>query len=308
MTQNTENVASSGSTAGQVSFTRPTRPLPSRILHGLWSFSRRKPLGAACGLLIILLAIVAVFAPALAPHGYTERVGPGLESPSSEYYIGTDHQGRDLYSRILYGSRSTILIGLGAAALATFLALSIGVTSGFLGGWVDTVAQRLVDTVMAVPGIVVVLAVAAYVGGTPTTIILLLGLLLAPGMSRVVRGATISVREAPFIEAARAISASTPRMILRHTVPNVMAPTIVIGTIAVGNAILAEAALSFLGFGVVPPTPSWGQQLGIQGRLYMSIQPWMAIAPGLAISITVFAFNMLGDALRDVLDPRLRNV
>lgn len=285
-----------------------TRGFIPRLALGTWNFCRRKPLGAISAVAILLVIACAIFADVLAPHDYAERVGAPLQGPSGDYYFGTDHQGRDLFSRIIYGSRATVVIGLGAAALATFVALAVGVTAGFLGGWYDTLSQRLVDTVMALPGIVVVLAVAAYVGSTPIIIILLLGFLLAPGMSRVIRGSTVAVREAPYIEAARAVSASTPRLILRHTLPNVMAPTIVIGTIAVGNAILAEAALSFLGFGVVPPTPSWGQQLGQSGVLYMSIQPWLAIIPGIAISITVFAFNMLGDALRDVLDPRLRNV
>lgn len=285
-----------------------TRGFIPRLALGTWNFCRRKPLGAISAVAILLVIACAIFADVLAPHDYASRVGAPLQGPSADYYFGTDHQGRDLFSRIIYGSRATVVIGLGAAALATFVALTVGVTAGFLGGWYDTLSQRLVDTVMALPGIVVVLAVAAYVGSTPIIIILLLGFLLAPGMSRVIRGSTVAVREAPYIEAARAVSASTPRLILRHTLPNVMAPTIVIGTIAVGNAILAEAALSFLGFGVVPPTPSWGQQLGQSGVLYMSIQPWLAIIPGIAISITVFAFNMLGDALRDVLDPRLRNV
>jgi peptide/nickel transport system permease protein len=270
-------------------------------------FARTKPLGAVCAVLIVLLVLTSIFAPLIAPYNYSEKAGPALDSPSSAHLMGTDKFGRDAFSRVIYGSRATVKVGLGAAVIATVTALLIGLTSGFIGGWFDLIAQRVVDTFMSLPGLVVVLAIISFVGGGTITVILVLGLLFAPGMSRVIRSATIVVREAPYIESARAVSASTPRLILVHTLPNIFAPTAVVATLAVGNAILAEAALSFLGFGVVPPTPSWGQELSTSGRQYLQIAPWLAIFPGLAITVTVFAFNMLGDALRDALDPRLRN-
>ncbi|MGE5596355.1 MAG: ABC transporter permease [Hyphomicrobiales bacterium] len=277
------------------------------LVRSVLGFVRKKPLGAVCAALIVMIVLAAIFADVIAPYSYSERSGTPLSSPSGTHLMGTDRFGRDMFSRIIYGSRATVEVGLGTAIVATFVAMVIGVSSGFIGGWYDTIMQRLVDTVMALPGMVLVLSIMAFVGGSTVTIILTLGLLSAPGMSRIVRGATLSVREAQYIEAARALSASTPRLILRHTLPNIVAPVIVIGTVAVGNAVLAEATLSFLGFGVTPPTPSWGQELGTSGRQFMRVAPWLAIFPGLAISLTVFSFNMLGDALRDVLDPRLRN-
>ncbi|MBI2766865.1 MAG: ABC transporter permease [Chloroflexi bacterium] len=269
-------------------------------------FARQKPLGAVSACIIAVIVLAAIFAPVIAPYGYAEKAGAQLSAPSRSHLMGTDRQSRDSFSRIIYGARATVKIGLGAAALGTLTALVIGMTSGFIGGWYDALLQRLIDTFMSLPGIVIVLSVVAFAGGDTVTIILVLGFLAAPGMSRVIRGATIAVRDAPYIEAARAVSATTPRLMLRHTLPNIVAPTVVVGTLAVGNAILAEAALSFLGFGVTPPTPSWGQALSVD-RQYLQIAPWLAIFPGLAITVTVFSFNMLGDALRDVLDPRLRN-
>jgi peptide/nickel transport system permease protein len=273
----------------------------------LFRFFRQKPMGAFGLVVVVVLIFCAVFAPLIAPYDYPARAGKPLTGPSADHIFGTDKLGRDMLSRVIYGARATVKIGLGAAALATFTALLFGLTSGFIGGWYDSIVQRLVDTFMSLPGIVIVLSVVAFAGGGERTTIVVLGFLAAPGMSRVIRGATLQVREQPYIEAARAMSASTPRLILRHTLPNIMAPTMVVGTLAVGNAILAEAALSFLGFGVNPPTPSWGQELNASGRQYMQIAPWLAIFPGVAISLTVFSFNMLGDALRDVMDPRLRN-
>jgi len=283
------------------------RPWFMRVAGQIWRFARAKPLGAISAIIIALLLAAAVFAPLIAPYNYTEKTGQALSEPSADNIMGTDKFGRDQFSRLVYGSRSTVKVGLGAAALATVVAVAVGLTSGFLGGMFDNLVQRIVEALMSLPWLVVVLAVMSFVGSGTGTVILVLGLLAAPNMSRVIRGATLSVREMAYIEAARAISASPARLIVRHTLPNILAPIIVMGTLAVGNAILAEAALSFLGFGITPPTPSWGQELSGSGRQYMQIAPWLAIFPGLAISITVFSFNMLGDALRDVLDPRLRN-
>ncbi|OAI40909.1 hypothetical protein AYO38_04880 [bacterium SCGC AG-212-C10] len=285
----------------------PSSGMAGRWASNIWRFARQKPIGAFSAVIILIILFCALFAPLITRYDYTERAGTPLTGPSSQHLMGTDKLGRDSYTRIVYGARATVKVGLGAAALATFTALVIGMTSGFIGGWYDTVLQRIVDTLMSLPGLVVVLAIVSFAGGGTMVLILTLGFLASPGMSRVIRGATIAVRDAPYIEAARAVSATNTRLILRHTLPNIVAPTVVVGTLAVGNAILAEAALSFLGFGVTPPTPSWGQELNASGRQYLQIAPWLAIFPGAAITLTVFSFNMLGDALRDVLDPRLRN-
>lgn len=278
-----------------------------RRLRQVLRQARQRPFGAVCALLIAALIVTAVAAPAIAPYNYKVRAGLPLKGPSAAHFFGTDSFSRDEFSRVVYGARSTVEVGLGAAALGTLVALTVGVISGFMGGALDIVTQRIVDTLMSLPWLVMVLSVMAFVGSGTTTVILVLGLLMAPGMSRIIRGATLSVREAAFVDAARATGAGTWRLILRHALPNVFAPAIVVGTLAVGNAILAEAALSFLGFGLTPPTPSWGEMLSSSGRQYMEYAPWLAIFPGLAISLTVFAFNMFGDVLRDILDPRLRN-
>ena len=282
-------------------------PRPTRWLREAAHQARQRPFGAFCALLIVALIITAVFAPAIAPYSYKVRAGLQLKGPSTAHFFGTDSFSRDEFSRIVYGARSTVEVGLGAAALGTLVALTVGVISGFVGGVLDIVTQRIVDTLMSLPWLVMVLSVMAFVGSGTTTVILVLGLLMAPGMSRIMRGATLSIREAAYVDAARATGAGAWRLILRHTLPNVFAPAMIIGTLAVGNAILAEAALSFLGFGLTPPIPSWGEMLSSSGRQFMEYAPWLAIFPGLAISITVFAFNMFGDVLRDILDPRLRN-
>lgn len=298
-------IASARTPAVDSALAEPRRPF--RATASVWHFARTKPLGALSGAIIAALVLTAVLAPVIAPYSYTERSGPPLKGPNAGHIMGTDKFGRDQFSRIVYGSRSTVKVGLGAAALATAVAVTVGLTSGFIGGLFDSIVQRVVDALMSLPWMVVVLGVMSFVGSGTTTVILVLGLLAAPTMSRVIRGATLSVSGMAYIEAGRAISASQLRLIVWHVLPNVLPAVIVMGTLAVGNAILAEAALSFLGFGIAPPTPSWGQELGGAGRQYMQAAPWLAVFPGLAISITVFSFNMFGDALRDVLDPRLRS-
>lgn len=284
----------------------PHTGLPQRLARGLLRFACRKPLGAVSAGLILLTLAAALAAPLLAPYDYTERAGSPLTRPSADHLMGTDKLGRDQYSRIVYGARSMVVVGLGAAGLGAAVALVIGLVSGFIGGALDIIVQRVVDAFMSLPWTVMVLSVMAFVGSGTGTVVLVLGLLMAPGMSRIIRSATLGVRGTTYVEAARALGAGTPRLILRHTLPNILAPALVVATLAVGNAVLAEAALSFLGFGITPPTPSWGEMLSASGRQYMQVAPWLAIFPGLAISITVFSYNMLGDALRDVLDPRMR--
>jgi peptide/nickel transport system permease protein len=276
-------------------------------------FARRKPLGAVSGVIILALVIVAIFAPALAPRdpyalNLNERGLPiRMEPPSVSFPLGTDPLGRDVLSRIVYGARVSLIAGFASVALGTLLGTALGLVSGYWEGRLDYVIQRGVDTTMAVPGIVLALAVMSVLGQSLTNIILVIALVIAPGASRVVRGTVLAVKQHTFVDAAAALGASPARIVARHVLPNVFAPILVIATVWLGNAIVIEAALSFLGLGTPPPTPTWGAMLSSEGRRNLETAPHLAIFPGLAISVVVLAFNMLGDALRDVLDPRLRS-
>jgi peptide/nickel transport system permease protein len=266
-----------------------------------------KPLGILAGLVILLLAFAAIFAPALAPYDPLQiNAADRLQPPGVSHPLGTDDFGRDILSRIIYGARTSMLIGVGAVALSTLLATIIGLVSGYCGGHVDMILQRCVDTMMAFPGLVVLLTLMAMWGQGVENVILALGIGGASGNARVVRSTVLAIKESPYVEAARALGCRDWQIMLRYILPNVAAPIIVVATLGMGVAILAESSLSFLGFGVPPPTPSWGGMLSGSGRTYLLKAPWMAISPGLAISLAVFGFNMLGDALRDLLDPKLR--
>jgi peptide/nickel transport system permease protein len=220
--------------------------------------------------------------------------------------MGTDNLGRDVFSRVVYGARISVTVGFGAVLISSLLAAAIGITSGYFGGRYDMLVQRVVDAWQSFPYLVVILSIMAVLGPGLLNTILALGFLGAVGASRVIRGATISVVQNTYVEAARAVGAGHLRIMARYILPNVAATIIVLATIGLGAFILAESALSFLGFGVPPPYPSWGGMLSGSGRSFFYTAPWMAVWPGAAISLAVFGFNMLGDALRDVLDPRLR--
>ena len=276
-------------------------------MRGLWRFCRRKPLGAIGGILVLGMIVLALFAPWIAPHSYDDSIrGARMKPPGAQFWMGTDNLSRDIWSRVVYGARVSITVGFGAVLLGNALAAAIGITSGYFGGKYDMAVQRVVDAWQSFPFLVVILSLMAVLGPGMLNVILALGILGAAAASRVIRGATISVLQNAYIEAARAMGAGHLRIMLRHVFPNVAATIIILATIGLGGAILAESALSFLGFGVPPPYPSWGAMLSGSGRSYMYRAPWMAIWPGTAISLAVFGFNMLGDALRDVLDPRLR--
>jgi peptide/nickel transport system permease protein len=258
-------------------------------------------------MLVVLLVLTAVFAPLLAPYGFDDQnITQRLQPSSADYPLGTDSLGRDVLSLIIYGARISMFVGLGAVLISVTAAVVIGTASGYFGGWLDTLLQRFVDAWMSFPWLVIVLTIAAILGSGLFNVILLLGLAFTFGNSRVVRSAVLSVKEHAYIEAARATGAGHGRIIRRHILPNIAAPVIVIATLGLGNAILAEASLSFLGLGVPPPDPSWGRMLSGSARTYMERAPWLAIFPGIALSLAVFGFNMFGDALRDLLDPRLR--
>jgi peptide/nickel transport system permease protein len=270
-------------------------------------FCRRKPLGALGGLLVLVMLIMALCAPLIAHYAYDESIpGARMKAPGAQFWMGTDNLSRDMWSRVVYGARVSVTVGFVTIALSTLVALAIGVSSAYVGGLYDMAVQRVVDAWMSFPYLVIILSLMAVLGPGLFNLILSLSVLVAAASARVIRGAALSVMENPYIESARAMGTGHVRIVLRHVVPNVMATVIIVATIGLGGVILAESSLSFLGLGVPPPQPSWGAMLAGSGRSYMQRAPWMAIFPGAAISLAVFGFNMLGDALRDVLDPRLR--
>jgi len=268
---------------------------------------REKPLGTFGGAIVILLLIVGLFAPVIAPYGYNFQDLPRLSPPSVHYWLGTDNLGRDLMSRIIYGARISMIVGLSVPAISTALTLLIGGTSAFVGGKIDLVVQRFVDTVMCFPPLAIMLTVVAIIGPGLVQLILLLGILGGIGGSnRVVRSLVISIKQNMYVEAAKAVGVTSRGIMVSHVLPNIMAVIIVSFSMGMGGAILAESTLSFLGFGIPPPAPSWGGMLSGPARQYMLQAPWMAIWPGLALALVVYGINMFGDGLRDILDPRLR--
>lgn len=286
---------------------RPRPPAVVRVAVGLGRFARRQPLGAVGGLIVVAMLVMAAFAERIAPYGYDDAIrGARMRPPSLAYPLGTDNLSRDLWSRIVYGARVSITVGFLTVLLGMVGAAVIGVSSGYFGGTYDLVTQRIVDAWMSFPFFMIALSVMAVLGPGLYNVVLSIAIVVTAASSRVIRGATIAVVQNTYVEAARAMGAGHPRIIARYIVPNVMTTIIILATIGLGGVILAESALSFLGFGVPPPHPSWGSMLAGSGRTYMYRAPWMAIWPGVAISLAVFGFNMLGDALRDVLDPRLR--
>ena len=270
----------------------------------LW---QEKPLGTISGLIILLLIFVALFADVLTPYGYDKlNLADRLQGSSARHLLGTDQLGRDLLSRLIFGARISLVVGLAATTLNVLVALLVGGTSGFLGGKVDLAAQRFVDAWMAFPGLLLLLTIMSVVGQGLLQIIVVLGVAGGIGGSRVVRGAVISIKENDYFLAARAVGTPTGRILTRHVLPNIMAPIIIIFSINIGGVIIAEASLSFLGFGLPIKVPSWGGMLSREGRRFMEQAPWLAFWPGLFLTIVVYSLNMFGDALRDLLDPRLK--
>ena len=270
----------------------------------LW---REKPLGAIGGLVLLLLVVCSIFAGVLAPYGFNEiSMLERIKPPSWQHPFGTDNLGRDVFSRCLYGARLSVIIGLSGAALATLVSVLIGLVSGYLAGRVDLILQRFVDAWMSFPDLIVLIVVVSVLGPGMLQTIGALGLLLGIAGSRIIRGAVVSVRENMYVHAAQSIGASPLRILWRHILPNVMPPVIVLFTTRLGTVILAESALAFLGLGVPPPLPTWGGMLSGSGRVYMLQGPWLALAPGLCLVVVVYAANIFGDALRDLLDPRMR--
>ena len=266
------------------------------------------PLGFAGALIMCVFVFAAVFADFITAYGpTTTNSAISLLPPGHGHPFGADSMGRDIYSRIVYGARISLAVGIGSTALGSFFGVVLGLTSGYIGGWVDLIIQRLVDILQAVPLLVLALVMAAALGPALDNTIVAIAIPLIPSTARVIRSNALALREQPFVEAARAVGMSEFRIAVRHVLPNTLAPLIVIATAQLGAAILTEASLSFLGLGVPEPHPSWGRMLSDSAAEYVRTAPWLVIFPGLAISLAVFGTNLFGDALRDILDPRLRD-
>lgn len=268
---------------------------------------KEKPLGTVGAVITLILLFVGIFADVLAPYGMNEtHIDDALAAPSSKYLLGADNLGRDILTRVIYGARISVIIGLAASSIATVLSLIIGMMSGYLGRKFDLLLQRFVDSTMCIPQIILMMILISVIGPGVWQVTVVLGLMWGIIGSRIIRSAVISVKERIYVTAAEAIGCSTPKLIIRHILPNIMPQTIVLFTTRVPNVIRVEAALSFLGFGIPPPTPSWGGMLGSVGRDYMLQAPWIVLWPGLALASVVYGINIFGDAVRDLVDPRLR--
>ncbi len=274
---------------------------------GLLAVLLHQRLALTGAVLIGFFAIVAIVGPFVAPHGPTEQFsGQQLTSPSGEYPFGTDEFGRDILSRLAYGARISFQVGVVAVGIAAAIGIVLGLIAGYTGGWVDTILTLLMDVLFAFPTILLAIAIMTALGNSLTNVMIAIGLVNAPSFMRVVRGATLSVRRATYVESAVAIGASVPRIMASHIFPNIAAPLIVHASLNFAFAVLAEASLAFLGLGNKPPSPSWGSMVSASYGV-LQLAPWAAIFPGVAIALTVLGFNLLGDGLRDALDPRLRN-
>jgi peptide/nickel transport system permease protein len=292
----------------ELEFAAPATPVrdaswPATILR----FARRKPLGALGGLLLLVMALTAVFADQLATHDpIATQASATLVKPSEEHWLGTDHLGRDMYSRLVHGARVSLVVGLGSTLLGSVLGGIIGLLSGYAGGKTDLIAQRLLDILQGLPLLVLALVMSAALGPSIHNVIIAISIPIVPRASRIIRASVLSIREMQYVEAARALGLRHVRIAFRHVLPNTVGPFIVLVTAQLGAAILVEAALSFLGLGVPEPYPSWGRMLSVSAAEYAQKAPHLVLFPGIAISLAVFGSNLFGDALRDTLDPRLR--
>jgi peptide/nickel transport system permease protein len=296
-----------------------TRPLGVEVpgapvaLHrpGAWTvlarFCRKKPLGAVGGFLMLVILFTAVFADQLATYDpIATDAGQSLARPGPEHWLGADHLGRDIYSRIVHGARVSLIVGLASTLLGSVLGGVIGLLSGYIGGHTDLVTQRVMDILQGLPLLVLALVMSAALGPSIPNVVIAISIPIIPRAARVIRASVLSIREMQYVEAARALGLRHLRIAFRHILPNTIGPFIVLCTAQLGSAILVEAALSFLGLGIPEPYPSWGRMLSVSAAEYAQKAPWLVLFPGLAISLAVFGSNLLGDALRDMLDPRLR--
>ena len=281
--------------------------LPKRHARNMLNFGRRKPLGAFGAIVFSLVVVLAIFAPQIARQDpRSTSVENVFASPGNERWMGGDQLGRDVYSRIVYGSRISIYVGVISVVLGITGGCILGIASAYFGGLTDLIVQRFVDAVQAFPFLLLALAIMAVMGSSLTNVIIALTVVFIPGSARTIRAQALALKETDYVLAARAIGAGNMRMIFRHIAPNCLATYIVLATISLGIAIIAEASLSFLGVGVPPDEASWGGMLTGAAQNYVEVAPWLGVFPGIAIAVVVFASNLLGDSLRDVMDPRLR--
>ena len=270
-------------------------------------FVRRYPLGAIGAVIMGLFLATAIFADQISTYDpFTTNARVSLAAPGGAHVLGADFMGRDVFARIIYGARISLAVSVGATALGCLIGVSIGLLSGFFGGWFDLVVQRVMDIMQSLPLLVMALVMAASLGPSLTNTIIAIAIPLVPNVARIIRSNTLSLREMPFVEAARAIGMSETRIAVIHVLPNTLAPLIVLATAQLGSAILVESSLAFLGLGVPEPHPSWGRMLSESAAEYVRTAPWLVIFPGIAISAVVFGTNLFGDAIRDILDPRQR--
>lgn len=272
-----------------------------------WSvLIRKQPLGAVGLVLVLIVVLAAIFARQLARYGPEALSGLPLTGSSDTHWFGTDDLSRDVFSRVIHGGRVSLTVGAISVLIGSAAGTTLGLLSGYLGGKVDLAIQRLVDGLMAIPTLVLALAIVATFGTSQKNVIMAISIAMIPLITRIIRGSVLVVCEETFVEAARALGARAPRIMLRHVLPNLVGPVVVVVTVFFGTAIVTEAALSFVGLGTPPPTPSWGNMMSGSARTYIMSAPWMAFFPGLALSVLVFGVNVVGDAVRDLLDPRLR--
>ena len=281
------------------------RKRKSSLINFIKRLVKDKPLGAVGAVITLLLLLVGIFANYLAPYGMNQSTSSLLAAPSVMHWFGTDNIGRDVLSRVIYGARISVIVGLAGSSLAVMTSVIIGMVSGYIGGAFDLVLQRIVDAWMCIPALIISIVLISIIGPGMWQVTLVVGLNLGVASSRIIRGATMSIKENLYLQAAKATGCSTPRILIHHVLPNIMAPIIILFSTVMPTVILVEASLSFLGFGIPPPAATWGGMLSGAGRTFMLQAPWIVVWPGLALSIVVYAVNMFGDALRDLLDPRL---
>ena len=294
-------------TTRNASSTAP-RPVRKRaFLAFLFRLFREKTLGAIGLIIVVVFFLAGILADFVAPYGIMEfDMANRMQGPMAGHWLGTDHFGRDLFSRVIYGARISMVVGVSACGMLILIATSLGLLSGYLGGLVDMIMQRFVDAWLSLPGLFVILTVMTILGPGMLQTIAVLGAFWGIGNIRTVRGVVLSAKENTYVEAARAVGCPTWRILLKHILPQIWAPLIVVYTVALGGIIIGEAVISYLGFGIPPPQPSWGGMLSLEGQKYMLQQPGLAFWPGLSLAIVIYGINMLGDAMRDLLDPRLR--
>ena len=280
--------------------------LMTRMVKGTVTFCKRKPLGAIGAFIILIMVVLAVLSPWIAADPMDWNLRDKFQSPNAEYWLGTNDVGQDLWAQIVHGARISLYVGLLSVAYGSGIGGVVGLISAYYGGKTDVIIQRVMDAMMAIPTLVLALAIMAALGGSVNNVVIAIGAVQIPRANRIVRSQALAVRESEFALAARSIGATDMRIMFQHIMPQCMAPWLIIATAALGTAIISEASLSFLGMGVPPTTPTWGGMLSQRGREYFVLAPQMAIFPGVAISMAVYGFNLFGDAIRDVLDPRLR--